>query len=164
MVWGKILKSMNVHVFNYFALVSPYRKVLIFIWTNWNFLHPRMSCLKFGWNLPKGFRKKIFKFWQCTYYYFVIFSPRRKMLLLNWINLGIFCLIFWLKYLPRKSWNLPLKKGVAYDLNNPQYLPSKDALCQLWLKLAVWRKHIYRKADDGHHLYLSSKQVMTNWK
>ena len=50
--------SLMMHVyFDYFALVSAYRKVLIFIWTTWNFLYPR------NWSkLTKKFWKKILNF------------------------------------------------------------------------------------------------------
>ena len=33
---------------------------------------------------------------------------------------------------------LPLKKGVAVYLNNLEFPPPKDALCQVWFKLAQW--------------------------
>jgi hypothetical protein len=32
----------------------------------------------------------------------------------------------------------PLKKGAALYLNNLEFPPPKDKLCQLWLKLAQW--------------------------
>ena len=33
-----------------FAVIFPLEKVMAFIWTNLNLLHPRMRCAKFGWN------------------------------------------------------------------------------------------------------------------
>ena len=33
---------------------------------------------------------------------------------------------------------LPLEKGVALHLNKLEYPSPKDALCQVWLKLALW--------------------------
>ena len=36
--------------FRYFVIISPWKSVGSFIWTNLNPLHPRMLCAKFGWN------------------------------------------------------------------------------------------------------------------
>ena len=36
--------------------------------------------------------------------------------------------------------NLQLKKGVALHLNKLEFPASKDALCQVWLKLVLWFK------------------------
>ena len=33
---------------------------------------------------------------------------------------------------------LPSEKGVAFHLNKLKFPPCKDALCQVWLKLARW--------------------------
>ena len=40
--------------FRYFVIISPWKRVWPFIWTNLNPLHPRMLCAKFGWNWPSG--------------------------------------------------------------------------------------------------------------
>ena len=40
--------------FRYFLIISPWKKVEPFIWTNLNPLHPRMLCAKFGWNWSSG--------------------------------------------------------------------------------------------------------------
>ena len=40
--------------FHYFIIMSPWKRVGPFIWTNLNPLHPRMLCAKFGWNSPSG--------------------------------------------------------------------------------------------------------------
>ena len=40
--------------FRYFIIISPWKRVGPFIWTNLNPLHPRMLCAKFGWNWPSG--------------------------------------------------------------------------------------------------------------
>ena len=40
--------------FHYFVIISPWKRVGPFIWTNLNSLHPRMLCAKFGWNWPSG--------------------------------------------------------------------------------------------------------------
>ena len=38
----------------YFPIISPWRKVWPFIWTNLNTLHTRMLCTKFGSNWTSG--------------------------------------------------------------------------------------------------------------
>ena len=44
--------------FLYFIIISPWKRVGPFIWTNLNPLYPRMLCAKFGWNWPRGSRKE----------------------------------------------------------------------------------------------------------
>ena len=53
--------------YSYFVIISSWKRVGPFIWTNWNPLHPRMLCAKFGWNWLSGWEKKIFKFHQCIF-------------------------------------------------------------------------------------------------
>ena len=46
---------------------------------------------------------------------------------------------------------LPLEKGRAFHLNKPESPSPKDALCQVWLKLAQWfwrRRWKYEKFTD----------------
>ena len=40
--------------FRYFLIVSPWKRMWSFIWTNLNSHHPRMLCAKFGWYWPSG--------------------------------------------------------------------------------------------------------------
>ena len=40
--------------FCYFIIISNWKRMWPFIWTNLNSLHPRMCCAKFGWNWPSG--------------------------------------------------------------------------------------------------------------
>jgi hypothetical protein len=42
-----------VHFYS-FAIISPWRKAIPFIWTNLKALSPRMICAKFGWNWSSG--------------------------------------------------------------------------------------------------------------
>ena len=72
-----------------------------FVWTNFNPLHPRMLCAKFGCNWPSG-SEEDFKILLMYFPYFV-----------NIIS----------------SWK---------NLNKLEIKSSKDALCQVWLKLAQW--------------------------
>ena len=40
--------------FRYFVIISPWKRVVPFVWTNLNPLHPRMLFAKFGWNWLSG--------------------------------------------------------------------------------------------------------------
>ena len=40
--------------FQYFVIISPWKKAWPFVWTNLNLLHLRMRCAKFGWKRPRG--------------------------------------------------------------------------------------------------------------
>ena len=44
--------------FCHFVIISFWKRVRLFMWTNLNPRHPRMHCAKFGWNCPCGFGKK----------------------------------------------------------------------------------------------------------
>ena len=46
-----LISSMH---FRYYIIISPWKRVGPFIWTNLNSLHRRMLCIKFGWNWPSG--------------------------------------------------------------------------------------------------------------
>ena len=37
---------------DYAVIISPWKRAWPFIWTNLNFLHPRMPCHKFSWYWP----------------------------------------------------------------------------------------------------------------
>ena len=52
--WGRRTFWISSMYFRYFIIISPWRRVGPFIWTNLNPLHPRMLCAKFGWNWPSG--------------------------------------------------------------------------------------------------------------
>ena len=43
-----------VNVFLLFVIISPWKRVGPFMWTNLNPIYPRMQCAKFGWNWPSG--------------------------------------------------------------------------------------------------------------
>ena len=60
-----LISSMYMY-FRYFVIISPWKRVGPFIWTNLNPLYPSMLCAKFGWNWLSGSGKKIFKICQCT--------------------------------------------------------------------------------------------------
>ena len=40
--------------FRYFVIISPWKEDGPFIWINMYSLHPRMLCVKFGWNWTSG--------------------------------------------------------------------------------------------------------------
>ena len=46
--------------FRYFIIISPWRGVGPFIWTNLNSLHPGILCAKFDWNWPSSSEEEDF--------------------------------------------------------------------------------------------------------
>ena len=42
--------------FRNFLIISLWKRMEPFIWTNLNFLLPRMPCAKYGWNWPSGWK------------------------------------------------------------------------------------------------------------
>ena len=64
--------------FRYFIIISPWKRVGPFIWTNLNPLHPRMLCAKFGWNWLSDFGEEDFLISFMYFHYFVIISHRKK--------------------------------------------------------------------------------------
>jgi hypothetical protein len=53
------LKKYSVYIYS-FAIISPSRRVIPFIWTKLNPLHPRIICIKFDWIRPSGFLTRRF--------------------------------------------------------------------------------------------------------
>ena len=47
------------NVFYYFAIISPSKRAWPFIWTKLIFLHLRMFCAKFGWNMLSEIKKEL---------------------------------------------------------------------------------------------------------
>ena len=58
--------------FRYFIIISPWKRALLFIWTNLSSLHPGMLCAKSGRTWPV-----VLEFFMSSVYvcYFVIISP-----------------------------------------------------------------------------------------
>ena len=89
-----------------------------FIWTNWNPLHPRMLCAKFGWNWASGSVEEDFLILSMYFLYFVIISP--------WKRAGPFIWTNWNPLHPRMlcakfSWNWPSGSGEEYFSNSSMY-------------------------------------------
>ena len=143
--------------FRYFVIISPWERVGPFIWTNLNPLHQRMLCAKFGWNWLSGSREEDFLISSMYFRYFLIISPWKRAgppyILTNLNSLhpkDDLCQV-WLKldqwFLRRRFLNLsnvfslfrnylPLTKGWALHFKKIESPPPKDALCQVWMKLA----------------------------
>ena len=64
--------------FYYFVIISPWKKVGPFIWTNLNPLHPRMLCVKVGWNWPSGPGEEDFLISSMYFRDFVIIFPWKR--------------------------------------------------------------------------------------
>ena len=132
---------------------------------------PKDASCKFGWNWPCGS-------WQDFYIssmyfrYFVIIFPFKKGMALHLNKLespppkNALCQC-WLK-LAQWFWEedfffnfvnvfslfrnyLPLDEGVALHMNKLESSSHKDALCQVWLKLAqlIWRRRWKCEKNDN---------------
>ena len=99
--------------FQYFVIISPWKRVGPLIWTTLNPLHPRMHCAKFGWNWPVVLEEKNFLILS-MYFRFSFLSP-----------LG-------------KRHYLPFGKGVALSLIKLESPSPGDTSFQVWLNLAQW--------------------------
>ena len=143
--------------FCYLVIISPWKRVGAFIWTNLNSLHPRMHCAKFCWNRPSGSGEENFLILSMYFFYLVIISPWKgagsfiwtnlyplhpRMHCVNWYGgsgeedfliLSIFIIFFFLLF----GNYLPLEKGGALHLNKFEFQWPKASLCQVWLKLAL---------------------------
>ena len=116
--------------FNYFAIISPWGRVLAFICTNLNSIYSRML-----WNLVEiG----------------PVVVKREFLNIFNIISLFRFY--------------LPFEKGLALHLNKFESSPLKDAVCQVWLKLAqwLWRRRFLKKFNIILHFrnYLPLKSLV----
>ena len=142
--------------FRYLVIISPWKRVGAFIWTNLNSLHPRMHCAKFCWNRPSGSGEENFLIKSIYFFYLVIISPWKRAGSFIWTNLyplhqkNALCqLVRWLWR--RRFFNfvnfyyyfllfgnyLPLEKGGALHLSKFEFQWPKASLCQVWLKLAL---------------------------
>ena len=104
--------------FHYFIIMSPWKRVGPFIWTNLNPLHPRMLCVKFGWNWPSGSGEEEFLISSMYFRYFVIISPWKRAGPFIWTNLNplhprMLCAKF--------GWNWPSGSGEEDFLISSMY-------------------------------------------
>ena len=144
--------------FRYFVIISPWKRTGPFIWTNLNPRHPRMLCAQFCWNWLSGSGEEDFLISSMYFSYFVIIAPWKIARPFIWTNLNpLYPRILCAKF----GWNwfsgsgeedffnsvnvfslfrnyLPLEKGRTLYLNKLESPSPKDALCQVWLKLAQW--------------------------
>ena len=74
--------------FRYLVIISTWKRVVPFVWTNLNPLHPRMLFTKFGWNWPRGSGEEDFLILSMYFHYFVIISPWKKVGPFIWTNLN----------------------------------------------------------------------------
>jgi hypothetical protein len=108
-----------------FLWLSPlWRGLGPFMWTNLNFLHPRIICVKFNWIWPAGFGEDFFKILM-YFYSFAIISPWRRVISFIWT-----------------TW-IPTTEG--------WFMPSLVKISQVVLekKIFKWRLHISEKFLSG---------------
>ena len=116
-------------------------------------LHSRVHYAMFGWNCHQ---KKIFKLDKCISTILIFHLEKEIVLYLNKLDSpspkDALCQV----YLKLALWfwrrrflyfvnvfllfliYLPLEKGVVLHLNTFEFPSLKDALCQVWLNLALW--------------------------
>ena len=137
-------KIFKIHqcIFCNFVIITSWKRVWPFIWTNLNALQPRRHCCKFGWNLDGCFwRRRFFNFVN-VFLLFQNYLPLEKDGALNLKNLNplhprMLCAKtqwFW-----RRRWNcekfatMPTTTMTTKD--NGQILIRKAHL-SLWLRWA----------------------------
>ena len=117
---------------------------------------PKDDLCHVWFNWPSGSGEK--DFLKSYFYYFVIISPWKRAGPFIWTNLNplyprMLCAKFGWNWLSGSGeedffnfvnvfslfrYYLPLEKGGALHLNKLESPLPKDALCQVWLKLAQW--------------------------
>ena len=139
------------------CIISPLRKVGSFICSNLNPLYPMMFYVKFGWNWPSGSEEEFL--FSSMYFCYLSSSP---------FGIGSGSLVLYLNLNPlyprmlcaKFGWDWPSRSGEDFfkilsvyfryfviispwkgrgPLFQQTWIPShKDALFQVWLKLAYW--------------------------
>ena len=115
--------------FCYFVIISPWKMVGPFIWTNLNPLHLKMLCAKFDWNWPSGSGEDFFLISSMYFRYFVIISPRKRpspsLTNLNLLHPRMLCARF--------GWNCPSSSGERGFLISTIY-------CRYFVIISPWQK------------------------
>ena len=142
---------------------------MVLLWTKLNPIHPRMLCAKFGWNWPSGSGGEDFLISSMNFCYFLIISPWKRIGPFIWTKLNplhpkLLCAKFgwnmgeW--FWRRRFLNfvnvfslfrnyLPSEKGGALHLKKLESPSPKDALFQVWLKLAqLFRRRRFFKISS----------------
>ena len=139
-----------------------------------------MLCAKFGWNWLSGSGEEDFLMSSIYFCYFVIISPWKRVGPFIWTNLNpspknaLFQV--WLKlaqwFWRRRIFNvvnifllfcnyLPLEKDRALHLNKLESPSTKNALCQVWLKFAhVVLEKIFLISSRYFHYFV----IISPWK
>ena len=72
----------------YFVIISPWKRVGPFIWTNLNPLHPRIIYAMFSWNWPSGYGEEDFLNLSMYFHNSVIISTWKRAWPFIWSNLN----------------------------------------------------------------------------
>ena len=139
--------------FRYFVIISPWKRV-------WPFIEQTWIPFTQGCFVPSLFEIDLVDFKILLMYFriFLIISPWKKAGPFIWTNLNplhrkMHCVKFGWNWLSGSEEEyflnfvnlfslflnyLPLEKGGALHLNKTESPSPKDALCQVWLKMAQW--------------------------
>ena len=74
--------------FRYFVIISPWKRVRPFIWTNLNPFYQKMLCAKFGRKWLNGSREEDFLILSMYLSYFEIISPLKRVGPFIWTNVN----------------------------------------------------------------------------
>jgi hypothetical protein len=69
----------SVH-FHSFAIITPWRRVTPYVWTNLKILHPNIFCITFDWIWPADSGEHFFLHFQCIFTILLISSLRERLL------------------------------------------------------------------------------------
>ena len=83
-----VLEKKTLKSFQYFAIISPLKRVWPFIWINLNPLHPRILCVKFGRSWISSSREEDLLKFSMYFCYFVIITPWKRAWPFIWTNLN----------------------------------------------------------------------------
>ena len=114
-------------------IISPWKRVGPFIWTNLNPLHPRMLYAKFGWNWPSGSGEEDFLISSMYFRNFVIISPWKRVGPFIWTHLNplhprMLCAKF--------GWNWPSSSGEEDE--NVKSLQTDRQTGDRWSEKLTW--------------------------
>ena len=117
--------------FRHFGIISPWKRIGPFIWTNLNFHHPWRHCAKFGLNWPSGSGEEDFLISSMFFCYFLIISSWKNVWPFIWINLNslhpsMYCAKFSWNW-SGGSWEENIKMWKVYDNANDDTTTRTDS-------------------------------------
>ena len=132
--------------FRYLVIISPWKRVKPFVWTNLNPLHPRIHCAEFGWNWSSGSGVEYFSNLSMYFNYFVI---KGRAFHMNNLEFDAFCQV-WLKltqWFWRRRWKC--EKFMTTSMTDNGQILIRKARLSLRLR---WSKKHYSQQNTANKL------------